>query len=87
MGLQSFYNFDCSSEHRGNSYSYFQFRLPDHVSYDEGAMCEPLSVGVHACNRAGVKLGSRVLITGAGNFFNTKDFLHLPQDPLDLFAS
>lgn len=29
-------------------------------------MCEPLSVGIHACNRAGVKLGSRVLITGAG---------------------
>lgn len=45
---------------------YFSFRLPDHVSYDEGAMCEPLSVGIHACNRAGVKLGSRVLITGAG---------------------
>jgi L-iditol 2-dehydrogenase len=42
------------------------FKLPDHVSFDEGALCEPLSVGVHACNRAGVKMGSRVLITGAG---------------------
>jgi hypothetical protein len=29
-------------------------------------MCEPLSVGIHACNRAGVKLGSHVLIMGAG---------------------
>ena len=29
-------------------------------------MCEPLSVAIHACNRAGVKLGSHVLIMGAG---------------------
>ena len=42
-------------------------RLPDHVSYEEGAFCEPLSVGVHACRRAGVTIGSKVLITGAGN--------------------
>ena len=42
------------------------FRLPDNVSYDEGALLEPLSVGVHACNRAGVALGSKVLICGAG---------------------
>ena len=41
-------------------------RLPDHVSFDEGAMCEPLSVGIHACSRAGVRLGSHVLIMGAG---------------------
>jgi L-iditol 2-dehydrogenase len=44
----------------------FCFKLPDHVSFDEGAMCEPLSVGIHACNRAGVQLGSHVLIMGAG---------------------
>jgi L-iditol 2-dehydrogenase len=41
-------------------------RLPDHVSLEEGALLEPLSVGVHACRRADVKLGSTVLITGAG---------------------
>ena len=41
-------------------------RLPDHVSYEEGAMCEPLSVGIHACNRAGIVIGSHVLIMGAG---------------------
>lgn len=46
--------------------SYFN-RLPDHVSYEEGAFCEPLSVGVHACRRAGVTIGSKVLVTGAGN--------------------
>jgi L-iditol 2-dehydrogenase len=44
----------------------FCFKLPDHVSYEEGAFCEPLSVGVHACRRAGVSIGSKVLITGAG---------------------
>lgn len=31
-----------------------------------GALLEPLSVGVHACRRAGVGLGSSVLILGAG---------------------
>ena len=45
---------------------YFIARLPDHVSFDEGALLEPLSVGVHACQRAGVKLGSKVLVCGAG---------------------
>lgn len=42
------------------------YRIPDHVSLEEAALLEPLSVGVHACKRAGVTLGSTVLITGAG---------------------
>ena len=49
-----------------SSSSSFFYRLPDHVSYDEGAMCEPLSVGVHAVTRAKVSVGQTVLITGAG---------------------
>lgn len=44
----------------------FCYKLPDHVSTEEGALLEPLSVGVHACRRAGVTLGSKVLICGAG---------------------
>lgn len=44
----------------------FCFKLPDHVSLEEGALLEPLSVGVHACRRAGVTLGSSVLVCGAG---------------------
>lgn len=44
----------------------FCFKLPDHVSLEEGAILEPLSVGVHACRRANVTLGSNVLICGAG---------------------
>lgn len=44
----------------------FCFKLPDHVTMEEGALLEPLSVGVHACRRANVGLGSNVLILGAG---------------------
>lgn len=44
----------------------FCYKLPDHVSLEEGALLEPLAVGVHACRRGGVGLGSTVLITGAG---------------------
>lgn len=44
----------------------FCFKLPDHVTMEEGALLEPLSVGVHACKRGNVKLGSNVLIFGAG---------------------
>lgn len=41
-------------------------RLPDHVSFEEAALLEPLSVGVHACRRAGVSAGHNVLVLGAG---------------------
>lgn len=41
-------------------------RLPNNVSLEEGALLEPLSVGVHACRRAGVTFGSSVLVCGAG---------------------
>lgn len=41
-------------------------KLPEGVSLEEGAMCEPLSVGVHACRRAGVAPGVKVAIMGAG---------------------
>lgn len=42
------------------------FVMPDGMSYEEGAMCEPLSVGIWACKRAGLEPGDRVLVTGAG---------------------
>lgn len=44
----------------------FCFKLPDHVSMEEGALLEPLSVGIHACRRANVGLGTTILILGAG---------------------
>lgn len=42
------------------------FKLPDNVSLEEGAMCEPLSVGVHACRRASIGAETNILIMGAG---------------------
>ena len=44
----------------------FYFRLPDHVTLDEGAMLEPLAVAVYGWERGGVTLGSTVLVCGAG---------------------
>jgi L-iditol 2-dehydrogenase len=44
----------------------FAFKLPDNVSFEEGALCEPLSVGIHAVRQGNVGIGSRVLIMGAG---------------------
>ena len=44
----------------------FCYKLPENVSLDEGAMMEPLSVGIHACRRGGVGMGSRVMVMGAG---------------------
>lgn len=42
------------------------FKLPENVSLEEGAMCEPLSVGIHACRRANISPDTKVLIMGAG---------------------
>jgi L-iditol 2-dehydrogenase len=42
------------------------FKLPESMTYEEGAMLEPLSVGINACRRAGVQPGKSVLILGAG---------------------
>lgn len=42
------------------------FKLPENVTLEEGAMCEPLSVGVHACRRAGTGPHTKVLVLGAG---------------------
>ena len=44
----------------------FCYKLPSHVSMEEGALLEPLSVAVHACRRAGVAIGHTILICGAG---------------------
>jgi L-iditol 2-dehydrogenase len=44
----------------------FAFALPDSLSDEEGALMEPLSIGIWACRKAGVSAGDRVLVTGAG---------------------
>lgn len=44
----------------------FTFKLPENMDTIEGAMIEPLAVGVHAAARAGVEPGKSVVILGAG---------------------
>jgi len=44
----------------------FVHPVPSHVSFDAAALVEPLSVGVWACQKANVSLGTRVLVTGCG---------------------
>lgn len=44
----------------------FAFDIPDTLSDEAAALIEPLSVGLWACERAGIRPGSRVLIAGAG---------------------
>lgn len=44
----------------------FTFKLPDGVSFAEGAMIEPLAVGVHATTKAGATAGHVAIVIGAG---------------------
>ncbi|KAF8916318.1 chaperonin 10-like protein [Mucidula mucida] len=41
-------------------------RLPDNVSFEEGALCEPLAVALAGIDRSGLRLGDPLLICGAG---------------------
>ncbi|KAF7509844.1 N-terminal acetyltransferase A complex catalytic subunit ard1 [Endocarpon pusillum] len=41
-------------------------KLPDSISFEEGAMLEPLSVALYAVEKSGLRLGDPVLICGAG---------------------
>jgi 2-desacetyl-2-hydroxyethyl bacteriochlorophyllide A dehydrogenase len=41
-------------------------RLPDSISYEEGALLEPLAVAVHAARKAQLDLGQSAAIFGAG---------------------
>jgi 2-desacetyl-2-hydroxyethyl bacteriochlorophyllide A dehydrogenase len=42
------------------------FKLPEHISFEEGALVEPLSVALHAVKKSGVSLGQSCAIFGAG---------------------
>jgi len=53
----------CTLFNHAASYCY---KLPDHISFEEGAMLEPMCVSLHAVTRAKVSLGNKVLVSGAG---------------------
>lgn len=42
------------------------FRLPDHLSDEEGALVEPLAVAMHAVNRSDLLADDKLVIFGAG---------------------
>jgi len=42
------------------------FKIPDSMTWEEAALCEPVAVAVAACQRAGAGIGKVVLIMGAG---------------------
>jgi L-iditol 2-dehydrogenase len=45
-------------------------KLPDHFSFEQGALVEPVSVAVHAVHRAGNLAGRRAVVLGAGPIGN-----------------
>ena len=44
----------------------YTFKLPDNVSFAEGAMVEPFAVGMQAAFKAGIKPGDTAVVLGAG---------------------
>jgi len=44
----------------------FVYKIPDTMTYDEAALMEPLSVGVYAAERAGIKPGMKAVVLGLG---------------------
>ncbi|RCX16103.1 L-iditol 2-dehydrogenase [Anaerobacterium chartisolvens] len=42
------------------------YKLPDNVSTMEGALMEPLAVGMHAVMQSGIRVGSNAVVIGAG---------------------
>lgn len=44
----------------------FLFQLPEKMSYEEGALLEPLSVGIHAMNRGKANPSDKIFVIGLG---------------------
>lgn len=42
------------------------FKLPDNVSFHEGALVEPVAIGMHSANKAEISSGDTALVLGAG---------------------
>lgn len=61
-----------TSEWRGSFAEYvvapedILYKLPEEVTYEKGALVEPLAVGVHTVKEAKLRLGESVVIFGAG---------------------
>jgi 2-desacetyl-2-hydroxyethyl bacteriochlorophyllide A dehydrogenase len=42
------------------------FKLPNNITFEQGALVEPLAVAVHAVKKAGINLGAHVAVFGIG---------------------
>ena len=45
---------------------YMVHKMPDNMTFEQGAMVEPAAVAAYAVQRSGMKMGNTVLIVGAG---------------------
>ncbi|KAI1275262.1 GroES-like protein [Xylaria sp. FL0933] len=59
-------HFQGTLQERINHPAIWCHKLPDHVSFEAAALLEPLSVAIHAVNRANLSSGSTALVMGAG---------------------
>ncbi|KAI0840878.1 GroES-like protein [Hypoxylon sp. FL0890] len=59
-------HFQGTLQERINHPAIWCHKLPDHVSFEAAALLEPLSVAIHAVNRAAPAPGSTALVIGAG---------------------
>jgi L-iditol 2-dehydrogenase len=50
----------------GKGPTYRFYKLPENVSYEDAALLDCISMGVHAANRSAVRLGNSVVVLGAG---------------------
>src|SRR5947207_8130211 len=65
--LQTLFNHAEELVHKYLPPCIFLIRIPDNMSFEEAALCEPLSVALHACQRTGMSdLCTYVTIFGAG---------------------
>lgn len=51
---------------KADNVKYDTIKLPEHISFDEGCLIEPLACAWNAVNRSNIKVGDTVLIIGAG---------------------
>ncbi|KAF7560503.1 hypothetical protein G7046_g3647 [Stylonectria norvegica] len=63
---KSYPHYQGTLQERINHPAVWCHKLPDNVSYDAAALLEPLSVAIHAVNRAKPEPGSTALVIGAG---------------------
>ncbi|KAK7426919.1 hypothetical protein QQZ08_006511 [Neonectria magnoliae] len=63
---KSYPHYQGTLQERINHPAVWCHKLPDNVSYEAASLLEPLSVAIHAVNRAKPESGSTALVIGAG---------------------